>query len=44
VIKSRRMRWARDVARVGRGKMQAEIFWENLREEDHVENRGLDGG
>jgi hypothetical protein len=32
VIKSRRMRWAGHVARMGRGDVYTEIWWGNLRE------------
>jgi len=35
VIKSRRMRWARHVARVGEGRGVYRVWWENLRERDH---------
>jgi len=35
VIKSRRMRWAGHVARMGRGKAYAEFWCGNLRERDH---------
>jgi hypothetical protein len=32
VIKSRRMRWAGHVARMGKGEVCTEFWWENLRE------------
>jgi len=32
VIKSRRMRWARHVARMGRGEVYTGFWWGNLRE------------
>ena len=41
VIKSRRMRWAGHIARIGRGEAYAGFWWEKLREKDHLV---LDGG
>ena len=43
VIKSRRMRWARHVARMGRVKMYTGHWWGNLRERDHLKDPGVDG-
>ena len=43
VIKSRRMRWARNVARIGRRELQTEFWWGNLRERDHWGDLGVDG-
>jgi hypothetical protein len=43
VMKSRRMRWAGHVARVGRGELHTVFWWGNLRERDHSEVPGLDG-
>ena len=46
VIKSRRMRWARHVARMGEGRgVEAYIGFRlgNLRERDHLEDPGIGG-
>ena len=43
VIKSRRMRWAGHVARMGRGEVCRRFWWVNLRERDHLEDPGIDG-
>jgi hypothetical protein len=43
VIKSRRLRWARHVARIGRGEVYTAFWWENLKEGDHLEDPGVDG-
>jgi hypothetical protein len=42
VIKSRRMRWAGHVARMGRGEACTEFWWENLRERNHWRDPGVD--
>ena len=43
VIKSRRMRWAGHVARMGKGEAYTGFLWGNLRERDHLEDAGADG-
>ena len=43
VIKSRRMRWAGHVARIGEGKDYTGFWWGNLRERDHLVDPGIDG-
>jgi hypothetical protein len=42
VTKSRRMRWAGHVARMGR-KVHTVLGWGDLREGDHLEDAGVDG-
>jgi hypothetical protein len=43
-IKSRKMRWAWDVVRMGRVGVYAGFSWRNLRERDHLEDPDVDGG
>ena len=43
VIKPRRMRWAGHVALYGRGEAYTGFWWGNLRERDHLGDRGVDG-
>jgi hypothetical protein len=43
VIKSRRMRWAGHVARMGRREAYTGFWWGNLRERDHLGDSGLGG-
>jgi hypothetical protein len=43
VIKSRRMRWAGHVARMGDGRVAYRVWWGDLREGDHLENSGVNG-
>jgi hypothetical protein len=44
VIKSRRMRWAGHVVRMGRGEAYTGFWLGNLRERDHLGDPGVDGG
>jgi hypothetical protein len=43
VIKSRRMRWVGHVARMGERRGVYRFWWGNMRERDHLGDRGLDG-
>ena len=43
VTKSRRMRWAVHVARMGRGESYTGFWWGNLREIDHLGDPRVDG-
>jgi len=43
VIKSRRMRRAGHVARMGRGEVYAGFWWGPLKERGHFEDPGIDG-
>ena len=42
-IKSKTMRWAGNVARMGRGAAHTRLRWEYLKEGDHFEDLGVDG-
>jgi hypothetical protein len=42
VIKSKRMRWAGHVARMGRGKVCVGFRWGTLREINHLEDPGVE--
>jgi hypothetical protein len=37
------MRWAENVARMGRGEVHTEFWWRNLKEIDHLEDLDVDG-
>jgi len=37
------MRWAGNVARMGRGRVYTGFWWGNLEEIDHLEDTGVDG-
>jgi hypothetical protein len=39
-IKSRRMRWAGHVARIGEGRKVHRLLWESPKERDHLEDEG----
>jgi hypothetical protein len=43
VVKTRRMRWAEHVARMGKREMHTGFWWGDLMEGDHLEDRGVDG-
>jgi hypothetical protein len=42
-IKSRRMRWAGHVARMGEREVHTEFWWGVLREGNHLGDRGVNG-
>jgi hypothetical protein len=43
IIKSRRMRWAGHVARMGRRVTRVDYWWESQRERDHYEDQDVGG-
>jgi hypothetical protein len=43
VIKSRIVRYAGHVARMGRGAVCTGVLWGDLNERDHLEDSGVDG-
>jgi len=43
VIRSRKMRWAGHVARIGRGEVYTGFWWGNLRKREHLEDPVVDG-
>jgi hypothetical protein len=42
-MKSRRLRWSGNVARMGRGEVHAGFWWGNLMEGRHLKDAGIDG-
>jgi hypothetical protein len=42
-VKSRRMRWAGHVARMGEERTSTRFWWESPKERDHSEDQGMDG-
>jgi hypothetical protein len=42
-IKSRRMRWAGHVARMGEGRKCTGFWWKSLKEKDHLKDQRVDG-
>jgi len=38
------MKWAGHVAHMGRGEVRTGSWWGDLREGDHLEDPGIDGG
>jgi hypothetical protein len=42
-MKSKRMRWDGNVARMGIGEVYTGFWWGNLRERDHLKDSGLNG-
>jgi hypothetical protein len=42
-IKSRRMRWAGHVARMGEGRNVYRVWWESPKEKDHLKDQSVDG-
>ena len=43
VIKSRRLRWAGHVTRMGKEEFYTGFWWGNLREGEHLDDPGVDG-
>jgi hypothetical protein len=43
VIKSRRMKWAEHVARMGEGEAHTRLWSGDMKERNHLENLGVDG-
>jgi hypothetical protein len=41
-IKSRRMRWAVHVIRMGESRKLSRFWWKSPKERDHLEDRGVD--
>jgi hypothetical protein len=42
-VKSRRMRWARHVARMGEERKCTRLLWESPKERDHLEDQDIGG-
>jgi hypothetical protein len=42
-IKSRRMRWAGHVTRMGEGRKVYRVWWESPKEKDHLKDKSVDG-
>jgi hypothetical protein len=42
-VKSRRMRWAGHVARMGKERKCTRLWWESLTEREHSEEQGVGG-
>jgi hypothetical protein len=43
MIKSRRMRWARHIERMGRRGMRIGYWWESQKERDHYKDQDVSG-
>jgi hypothetical protein len=43
MIKSRRMKWAGNVARMGRRRIHIGYWWESQKKRDHWEDEGVGG-
>jgi hypothetical protein len=43
VVKSRRIRWEGQVARMRRGEVYTGFWWGNLKERDYLGDLGVDG-
>jgi hypothetical protein len=43
MIKTRRMRWAGHISRMGERRMHIEYWWESQKERDHYEDQDVGG-
>jgi hypothetical protein len=43
VVRSRKLRWAGHVARMGASRAAYRVCWGNLKKGDHLEDRGVNG-